>query len=153
MNYSNSSESSLRASVQTCISILENALEEDGQVRGHDTADIPFLEQQLDLESDKFIASVTNRVQQIRDGIKACRPMNKQEADYKIRMSQYQQFLESSLFGMSRVTDWIEAVFDKAGFILKDIMQWMAENAQIIVTTLEQIRDAFLFINLFFNRH
>jgi hypothetical protein len=57
MNYSNSSESSLRASVQTCISILENALEEDRQVRGHNNADIPFLEQQLDLESDKFIAS------------------------------------------------------------------------------------------------
>jgi hypothetical protein len=68
-------------------------------------------------------------------------------------MSQYQQFLESSLFGMSRVTDWIETIFDKADFIVKDVIRWVGENAQIIVIILEQIRDAFLFINLFFNRH
>jgi hypothetical protein len=148
MNFLTTYEAPLRSYIQDRIALLEMALEEE--VRNRDNVDIALLEQQFDRESDHFIANITRRVHQIRDEIKAHRPTNIQAEDYDTRMIQYRQFIQSSSISMNRMTDTIDSIFDTVKSIVKDIIEWMADNAWTIINILEQIRDAFQFIGTFF---
>jgi hypothetical protein len=150
MNFSDTYETPLRSYIQNRVGILENSLEE--VIRSRANSDTTHLEQQIDRESDKFIADVTKRLQQIRDEIKTHRPTDNQKPGYGIRMEQYGQFVQNSSTGVHRVTDWIHSIFDKVISLVKNIIQWITDNAQTIIKIIEQIRDAFKLIGTFFNR-
>ncbi|CAF4210969.1 unnamed protein product [Adineta steineri] len=149
MNFLTTYEAPLRSYIQSRINVLENALQEE--VRNRDNVDITLLEQQFDRESENFIAGVTRRVHQIRDEIKTYRPTNTQQSDYEMQMIQYRQFLHSSSISMNRITDYIDSMFEKIRSIVKNIIEWMADNARTIVDILEQICETFKFIGTFFN--
>jgi hypothetical protein len=149
MNFLTTYEAPLRSYIQARIALLESALEEE--VRNRDNVDITLLEQQFDRESDHFIAGITKRIHQIRDEIKGHRPTNIQSADYETRMIQYRQFIQSSSISMNRMTDWINSIFEQVTAIVKNVVQWMVDNARTIVDVLEQMRDAFRFIGTFFH--
>ncbi|CAF1670789.1 unnamed protein product, partial [Adineta ricciae] len=57
MNVFNSNEVPLRSYIQSRITDLENALEEE--VRNRDNVDIALLEQQFDRESENLILGIT----------------------------------------------------------------------------------------------
>ncbi|CAF3657481.1 unnamed protein product [Adineta steineri] len=143
-------EAPLRSYIQSRINVLENALQEE--VRNRDNVDITLLEQQFDRESENFIAGVTRRVHQIRDEIKTYRPTNTQESDYEMQMIQYRQFLHSSSISMNRITDYIDLMFEKIRSIVKNIIEWMADNTRTIVDILEQVCETFKFIGTFLNQ-
>jgi len=68
-------------------------------------------------------------------------------------MQQYQQFVQSSSTGVNQMTDWIHSIFEKVISIVKNIIQWINDNAQTIVNIIQQIRDAFKLISTIFNHH
>ncbi|CAF1280368.1 unnamed protein product [Adineta ricciae] len=148
MNIFNTNEVPLRSYIQSRITDLENALEEE--VRNRDKVDIALLEQQFDRESENLILGITRQVHQVRDEIKTYRPTNINEPDYEQRMIQYRQFLQSSSISLNRMTNSIDAIFEKIKSIIKNVIRWIADNAQTIVQILEQICHAFKFIESFF---
>ncbi|UJR24568.1 hypothetical protein I4U23_005943 [Adineta vaga] len=150
MNFFTTCELPLRTYIQTRIAHLENALEEE--VRNRDKVDIALLEQQFDRESENFIVSITKQVHQIRDEIKTYRPTNITAPDYEQQMIQYRQFLQSSSISINRMSSSIDSIFELIKSIIKNIIQWITNNAQTIIQILEQICQTFKFIESFFNR-
>ncbi|CAF0897563.1 unnamed protein product [Rotaria sordida] len=151
MNSSDTYEKPLRSYIQSRVGALENKLEEVVNNRSNIEAD--QLEQQIDRETDNFIADVTRHLHQMRDEIKTHRPTDHQAPDYEIRLNQYRQFVESSSTGVNQVTEWIHSMFEKIISIVKSIVQWINDNAQTILKIIEQIRDAFKLLSTLFFRH
>ncbi|CAF1681956.1 unnamed protein product, partial [Adineta ricciae] len=100
---------------------------------------------------ENLILGITRQVHQVRDEIKTYRPTNINEPDYEQRMIQYRQFLRSSSISLNRMTNSIDTIFEKIKSIIKNVIRWIADNAQTIVQILEQICHAFKFIESFFN--
>ena len=151
MNFSNEYEKPLRSYIQNRVGTLEHRLEE--VVNNRLNIEAGELEQQIDHETNTFIADVTRRLHQIRNEIKTHRPTDQQAPDYQTRLNQYQRLVESSSTGVNQVTQWIHSIFDKLISIIKNIIQWINDNGQAILKIIEQIRDCFKqFSTLFFRR-
>ncbi len=87
MSFSNTHEAPLRSYIETRAKTLQDGIERT--VRNGDNLSAAALEQQVDRESDQFIADVTTRLNRMRDEIKARRPTNEQQPEYAARMAQY----------------------------------------------------------------
>lgn len=151
MSFSDTYEKPLRSYIQNRVGTLENRLEE--VVNNRSNIEANQLEQQIDRETDAFIADVTHRLHQIKDQIKTHRPTDQQAPDYQTRLNQYQRLVESSYTGVNEVTRWIDSMFNKLISIVKDIIQWIKDNGETICKIIEQIRDSFKLFSTLFFRH
>jgi hypothetical protein len=141
MSFSDTHEAGLRSYIEARTRSLQNGIET--AARNRDNLNTAALEQQIDRESDRFVADVTTRLNGMRDEIKARRPRDEQQPDYAARMAQYQQFVASASTGVQRVTGWVNLIFEKIIDIIKKTVQWIVDQAQTVINVIEMIRDSF----------
>ncbi len=141
MNFADTHEIPLRSYIESRARTLQNNIE--AAARNRDNTNATALEQQIDHESDRFVADVTTRLNTMRDDIKARRPTDERHPDYAARMAQYQQFVSSASTGVQRVTAWVNIIFEKIIDVIKKIVEWIVDTARTIITVIELIRDSF----------
>lgn len=148
MSSEDNHEARLRSFVADRARVFQNAIETTAQNRDH--LNVTTLEEQIDRESNRFISDVRGRLNEMRNQIKARRPMNENDPTYSIQMAQYQELVSGASTGIQRVTKWIDTIFEKIIGLVKKVVEWIVDKARTIISVLEMIRDMFKEFTEFF---
>lgn len=141
-------EGSLISYIESGLTLLENVFEVNDE-----NVEIGQLEVEFDHQCEQLVIGINERLCQVRDEMKNCRPKNVQSPSYEIEMVHYRKFLQTSLISMNQLTYWMNSFFEQIQYVIQDAFQWFIENSGNIAQFFEQIQDAFRFIFALFNSH